>query len=234
MTVLAIDCSGPVCAAAIADESGQTILAQYSEDIGRGHAERLPAIAENVLDEAGMTLPDLTRISVTIGPGSFAGIRVGVSFARGLALALGVPAVGVSTLAAIGVPLAQANNARILVLLDARRRGLFAAGYGPDGTAWLDPVELTVKQAADTAATGNFLLAGSGADLLVEELPFLGGRVVRRDQTPSIAVVAAMGAQLDPATALPEPQYLREADAKPQTGFALPRTLEPADGRQPL
>ncbi|MGQ3295635.1 MAG: tRNA (adenosine(37)-N6)-threonylcarbamoyltransferase complex dimerization subunit type 1 TsaB, partial [Shinella sp.] len=101
MILLAIDTAGTGCYAALYDTDQDTILGAAGADIGRGHAERLMDFVDAALDAAGMTLQDIGRIAVTVGPGSFTGIRVGVAAARGLALALGVPAVGVSTLAAL-------------------------------------------------------------------------------------------------------------------------------------
>jgi tRNA threonylcarbamoyladenosine biosynthesis protein TsaB len=104
---LAIDCSARFCAVALHDAGEGRIVASASPDIGRGHAEKLPAVLEEVLADAGVDLSQVGRIGVTIGPGSFAGIRVGVAFARGLALALDVPALGVGSLEAIAVPAAR-------------------------------------------------------------------------------------------------------------------------------
>jgi tRNA threonylcarbamoyladenosine biosynthesis protein TsaB len=107
---LAIDCSAIHCAVAVHKGDGDRILAEESPAIGRGHAEKLPAILQSVLAAAGVGLPAIERIGVTVGPGSFAGIRVGVAFARGLALALAVPVVGVGSLEAMAIPSAQARG----------------------------------------------------------------------------------------------------------------------------
>ena len=107
MLTLAIDCSARLCAVALHQGDTDAILAAASPDIGRGHAEQLPAILQSVLDRAARELGDVERIGVTVGPGSFAGIRVGVAFARGLALALSVPCVGVGSLEAIAIPAAR-------------------------------------------------------------------------------------------------------------------------------
>src|SRR3954453_13483883 len=101
MRLLVIDTSGPECATGIYDAGASQMLAMRSETIGKGHAEVLPGMIEAVVGEAGVPLGALDRIAVTIGPGSFTGIRVGVAMARGLALSLGIPAVGVTTLAVV-------------------------------------------------------------------------------------------------------------------------------------
>ncbi|SDC50826.1 tRNA (adenosine(37)-N6)-threonylcarbamoyltransferase complex dimerization subunit type 1 TsaB [Ruegeria marina] len=91
--VLAFDTSAAHCAAALL--VGDRIVAARAEDMGRGQAERLIPLLEEVLQEAGKTWRDLTAIGVGVGPGNFTGIRISVAAARGLALALGIPAVGV-------------------------------------------------------------------------------------------------------------------------------------------
>ncbi|MCV2888015.1 tRNA (adenosine(37)-N6)-threonylcarbamoyltransferase complex dimerization subunit type 1 TsaB [Ruegeria aquimaris] len=91
--VLAFDTSAAHCAAALL--VGDRIVATRTEDMGRGQAERLFPLLEEVLAEAGKTWRDLTAIGVGVGPGNFTGIRISVSAARGLALALDIPAVGI-------------------------------------------------------------------------------------------------------------------------------------------
>ncbi|SEK66716.1 tRNA threonylcarbamoyl adenosine modification protein YeaZ [Roseovarius azorensis] len=96
---LGFDTSAAHCAAALL--SGDRVLVSHAEDMGRGQAERLMPLLEEVLAAGGATWSDLTRIGVGIGPGNFTGIRISVAAARGLALALGIPAIGISTLDAI-------------------------------------------------------------------------------------------------------------------------------------
>ena len=109
MIVLAIDTAGTGCFAAVYDDSTDTLLASAGADIGRGHAELLMGFIDQALAKSGKVLADIGRIAVTVGPGSFTGIRVGVAAARGFALALGVPAVGVTTLSAIAEAARAAN-----------------------------------------------------------------------------------------------------------------------------
>ncbi|MCM2563497.1 tRNA (adenosine(37)-N6)-threonylcarbamoyltransferase complex dimerization subunit type 1 TsaB [Lutimaribacter sp. EGI FJ00015] len=107
-TILAFDTSAAHCAAALL--SSGRIAVQRSEEMGRGQAERLMPLLQEVMDSAGVKWADLSRIGVGVGPGNFTGIRISVAAARGLALSLGVPAIGVSTFDAIRhrVPRARA------------------------------------------------------------------------------------------------------------------------------
>lgn len=227
MQVLAIDCAQRFCSAALYDAGAGHVRAALSPDIGRGHAERLPGVVGEVLSAAGATFSDIDRIAVTLGPGSFAGIRVGVAFARGLALALKVPVVGVSSLLAIGEPVARREKRAVLVAIDARRDRLWSAVIAPDGSTTDAPAEVDPAAVAAALSRHRYLLAGNAGDVLraaaadrfamaaIPEFPC---------DAPAIADVAAIGARLDPAGHPAEPAYLRAADAKPQAGFAIARS----------
>lgn len=101
MRILALDTSGPYCAVALL--SGGACLESLAEDMPRGQAERLLPLAQEVLARHDMVMRDLDAVAVGIGPGNFTGIRISVAAARGLALALEIPAVGVSTLDAMAL-----------------------------------------------------------------------------------------------------------------------------------
>lgn len=198
MILLAIDAAGTrlQLALAKADGSVDTLV----EDMPKGHAERIfPAIAE-LLARNGAAYADLGRIAVTTGPGSFTGVRVGLSAARGLGLALGIPVVGVPTLEAIS--LASPPGRPTSVLLDARR-----------GEAWFQRFS-----APGVPAAGTELLpmetARARAGPAALEMPF-----------PDIAALAGHAAGLDPGTHRPDPVYIREADAKPQDGARIARIV---------
>ena len=178
------------------------------------------ALVDDALAQAGRTLADLSRIAVTVGPGSFTGIRVGVAAARGFALALGIEAVGVTTLSVLAAAHRQAESssaANVVAVMDARRGEVYAQVFGPDGSALTEPAELAIAEAG--LLPGRFAadVTGSGAPLLSGEAEGSGP-----DHFP-VALVARLGADLAPGAARPKPLYLRAPDARPQTGFALSR-----------
>lgn len=214
MIVLAIDTAGPGCYAALYDLAGETVLGAAGAEIGRGHAERLMEFVDAALDAASMDLPAVERIAVTIGPGSFTGIRVGVAAARGLALALGVPAVGVSTFSALAAD--RLTGTPLLVAIDAKRDEVYWQLFAADGAEASAPGIAFVEQARAVAAAHDGAVVGSAAALLRD------GAAQEADGV-SIAAVARLGARLDPDKHLPKPLYLRGPDAKPQAGFALRR-----------
>ena len=144
MRVLAIDTALEACAAAVLD-TGRGLTSR-SLPMMRGHAEALMPLVATVMSTAGGEFSDLDRIAVTVGPGSFTGLRVGVAAARGLALAAGKPAVGLSTLAALAAPFFDADDAKaLLAVIDARHdqvyynRDLCVTGRAgiTDAAAWL-------------------------------------------------------------------------------------------------
>lgn len=222
MLTLAIDCSAKFCSVALYRDGEDRILAAASPDIGRGHAEQLPAVLQSVLTEAGVDLSQVERIGVTIGPGSFAGIRVGVAFARGLALALGVPVVGVGSLEAIAVPAARRNGKAMMAVLDAKRAHVWAILVEVDGALIAPAAELSPEAAVALTLDTGCAIIGSGAAVLADINPSLASRIVDDLVAPKIEDVARLAAALDPASNPAEPRYLRDADAKPQAGFVLP------------
>lgn len=204
--ILALDTCLTACSAAILD--GGTVLAARSEAMPRGHQERLAPLVRELAGEAGVAFPDLTRIGVTVGPGSFTGLRVGVAFAKGMGAALGVPVIGVGTLEAM----AHGRDGFVVAAIDARRGQLYLQLFG-DGAALTAPDALTAGDAAARIAEvyhgGPATLVGTGATLLEGVIP--GAAVDVPDGPDPIAVARlAAVAPIRPV----RPLYLRAPDAK--------------------
>ena len=213
MLVLAIDTSGPECAAGIYDSENNRLIAFRSETIGKGHAELLPGLVEASIAEAGLRLADIARIAVTVGPGSFTGIRVGVALARGLAVALKIPAIGVSTLQVVAEPHLNEAGGPLLAAIDARREALYVQAFDNNGAPLSAPAELAYDDARAIAVQHGAKAVGSGAAILAGTSP------PQVDSFP-LDMVGRIGARL-PASTKAQPVYIRGADAKPQTGFAV-------------
>ncbi|MCC8931657.1 tRNA (adenosine(37)-N6)-threonylcarbamoyltransferase complex dimerization subunit type 1 TsaB [Rhizobium sp. 'Codium 1'] len=214
MIVLAIDTAGVDCAAAVFESETGKMLGRVSETIGRGHAERLMAMIDDALAEAKLTLTDVERIGVTVGPGSFTGIRVGVAAARGLALALGVECVGVSTLEVLART-ASSSEKPVLAAINAHRDQVYAQGFERDVPQG-EPLLLELDDYLARATAPGVVLVGSASTLVndreAETAP---------DHYP-IDLVARISATAK-AQGKPRPLYLRGPDAKPQAGFAVSR-----------
>lgn len=212
MRVLVIDTALGACTAAVFDDA--TEMVARSEIMARGHQERLGGIVQAVLHAAGGP-QTLDRIGVTVGPGSFTGLRVGLAFAQGLGLALDRPVIGLGTLEG----LARSINAPGLTaaVIDARREQVYLQLFR-DAVALTEPEALSVEAAsariAAARAYGEALtLAGSGAALLAQAWP--DARVLPLE-APTPAALAALTVAAD-ADGAARPLYLRPPDAKPPT-----------------
>src|SRR5262245_11412391 len=168
MIVLGLDTCLNACSVAVLD--GDRVLARDCEPMARGHQERLAPMAEAVMAAAALPFSRLQRVGATVGPGSFTGLRVGVAFAKGLASALGIPAVGVGSLEA----LAAEAGGLVAAAIDARRDQLYLQVF-EDGAPLMAPDVLPLGVAAARLAElvqGRALtLVGSGAPLLAEAAP---------------------------------------------------------------
>lgn len=223
MNLLAIDTASTLCAACVIDAASGAEEGRAVRDLGKGHAEHLAAVAADALAQAGIGYADLGRIAVSVGPGSFTGVRVGVAFARGLALALKVPATGVTTLEALAAEARATFGARpVLAAIDAGRGEINAALYDELGTSLYGPAVTTLSDAAMLAADRAPVLAGTAALAVADAA---GGTFAIGPQaaTADVAVYARLAAARPPDGTRPSPLYLRAADAKPQAGFVLPR-----------
>jgi len=220
MIILAIDTAGSGCFAAVYDSGTGTVLASAGADIGRGHAEQLMGFIDEALVACGKVLADIHRIAVTVGPGSFTGIRVGVAAARGFALALNVPAVGITTLAAIAEAAREANPGRaILATIDAKRDELYCQSFEADGTPRSEALMLEIAEAQRLFADFDGVICGTAAKHLTDQTPASAAQTDLTD----IRLVARLAAAADPSQGKPSPLYLRGPDVKSQAGFAVAR-----------
>lgn len=221
MRLLAIDTASEACAVALID--GDRFLVR-SEIVGRGHAELLIGQIEAVLGEAGLKAADLDRIAVTVGPGSFTGLRVGIAAARGLALATGKTAVGLSTLAVHAeAARAIAGDRAVFALVDAGRGEVYGALYAADGSE-MSAAEAASGQIFASRVGADVVLAGSGADIVVAALPMdVVPLVAHRDKSVDMAALCRLGARVEAGSHPPRPLYVRPPDAKPQTAAQVAR-----------
>src|SRR5216110_972783 len=140
MLVLAIDTALAACAAAVLDTRRGAIIASETLALTRGHAEAVMPLIARVMVQADIEFAALDRIAVTIGPGSFTGLRVGISAARGIALAAAKPAIGLSTLSALAAPhVAARANHTIIAAIDARNEQVYFHVFAANGTTIVSP-----------------------------------------------------------------------------------------------
>lgn len=201
MLVLSIDATlGPVSAAVYDTADGRCVVRR--DDGLDGRAERLPKLVADLLAEAEVAPADLDRIAVTVGPGGFTGVRVGIAFARGFALVHPLPVVGVDTLTALALAEGPLEGG-VLAFVHGRRGRLLTRRFDHAGSA-LGPIEEIDAAALATLAPGA-LLAGPDADRLAP------GRA--SVTAVSVAALARHAAALNPAEHPPEPRYAAPPDA---------------------
>src|SRR4030088_2547816 len=148
MLILAIDTALDACAAGVLDTTAGELIAQESQPMKRGHAEALMPLIARVIKQSGIAFASLDRIAVTTGPGSFTGLRVGLSAARGIALAAGKPVVGLTTLAAYAAPIVTENGAHpIISAIDARHDHVYFQVVGGDGSSLIRPQVAPIAEA---------------------------------------------------------------------------------------
>ncbi len=192
-----------------AAEASETILMQ------RGHAEALLPLIDRVMAQAGFAA--LGRVAVTVGPGSFTGLRVGIAAARAIGMACNVPVVGVSTLAALAAPVILAQKPGLVAAaIDAGHGNVYSAAFGPDGRAIVAPRVASVREAVRLLGSGPIRMAGSGAPLLAIEAwsGHLVAEVVGETVAPDIIFVARLGLLADPSRSPARPLYLKPPDIK--------------------
>lgn len=224
--ILAIDtCLGAVSAAlAWREGDGGTRVASDWETCRGGHAERLMPMIAVLLAEAGISGRDVRRIAVTLGPGTFTGVRTGIAAARGLALACGAEIVGESSLAVIAAGLDDGDDTGIAVAVDARKGDVFLQLFANARQATTEPLLLPVAEAAARLAGRRWRIVGSAAEHLADCAVKLGAGVVDvlSSVEPDAASLLALAPSLTPLAAV-TPLYLRAPDAVPQAGKAVPR-----------
>ena len=216
MIILAVDTALGACSAALL--SGERVLAHEHREMARGHAEALAPMVEQLMRQAGVAFSEVDRIGVTTGPGTFAGQRVGIAFARALALALKKPANGVTTLDVMAAEALSRTGASWAIAAGDAKRGEIYLGVRNRGGSLLEPVLIPLSEAPARVvsfASDNgpaVTLAGTATEALLPLLhPLLPtDSMVRQPDAIFVAQLAAAA----PAGPSPKPLYLRPPDAK--------------------
>ncbi len=196
---LAIDTAAPRLQLALVLADGH--VDELVEDIAKGHAEILFDRIATLLARNGVTYENLDRIAVTTGPGSFTGLRIGLSAARGLGLARNIPVLGIPSLLAVSL---NVTAGPVAVLVDARRGEAYFEAFPAPGVIDAGPRLLPIDEAR---------AAISPAATLIES-PFA-----------AIGAMARFAAEADPLAFPPHATYVRDADAKPQDAARIPRRI---------
>jgi tRNA threonylcarbamoyl adenosine modification protein YeaZ len=212
MILLAVDTALASCSACVYDSTTNKILSEERELMERGHAEALPPMVARVMAKSGLGYKDLNRIAVTTGPGTFTGVRIGLSFARAMGLACNIRVLGLHTLLATQVAVSQAK----LPIIVAHKSGSSDFIHILNSNISNNIEISNWNEFGSLIPVGPHLVVGTAAAEIV-------ARSGRSDlmldpiyDLPSAMGFAAYAAGQPEPTLMPEPVYLRDADAKPQ------------------
>jgi len=225
-TLLAIDTATDACSVAVL--AGGAITAHRSAAMARGHAEALMPMVIETLKAAGRAFADVTAVGVTVGPGAFTGLRIGLSAARGIGLAAGIPVIGATTMEVLAhaVPATERAAASVVSAIESKRADLYIQCFGSDLAPLGEPASVMPEALAEHLPDGPLVLAGDGAARVAEALNAPDRLTLSASgPDPDARVLAELAAaQLDDAGAAaadmapPEPLYLRPPDAKRPAG----------------
>ena len=223
-TLLALDTATSGCSVCVwrTNQGEGQVLAQESLAMARGQAQELMVMVDRVLVQAGVEPADLSAVAVTRGPGAFTGLRIALATAKGFALAVGVPCVGVTTLEAIAaaVPSEELAGTFVLTCVESKREDLYVQLFDSALTPLCEPVaadgaalaalltkDATFVGVGDGAVRAQEMLAAQGIDLRLSPAPGL-------PDTRIVAEIAAGRCDIEADAPPPEPLYLRPPDAK--------------------
>ncbi len=219
MTILLIETSARLCSVAISVDG--MVVAERVDDSGRSHASLTAPFIRELLDEKGLKATDLNAVAVSSGPGSYTGLRVGVSTAKGIAFGAGIPLIGIGTLdilAEEATGLVTDGIRTIIPLLDARRMEVFTASYSQEGRRLTEvrPEIVTEDSFAAEKSEGHVLYIGDAVEKCRSILTREGDILVQ--STPKAATMARLAEvaykeKRFEDTAYFEPFYLKEFQA---------------------
>ena len=216
MRVLALDSALARCAAAVV--VSEDVQATRQVDAAQGHAALLPAMVRDVLAEAQTAATSLDLVAITVGPGSFTGIRAGLALAHGLALAAGLPVIGVSVGEALADSLPHLGERQLWIAIDSRRSRIFLERDGQISAELLDALPVPL---------GKIALAGDAAALVAARLAARDFDVMLTDaRLPSarhVALVATRRFRGDLRPLPAQPLYIDPPEAKLPAGGLRPR-----------
>ena len=223
MKILAVETSTMLGGVAVMDDSGGLIV-EMRLNVKTAHSERLMTVIDHALKQAGLTVPDIDVFGIAIGPGSFTGLRIGLSTVKGLSFATGKPVVSVPTLEAFAWNFPYSAHP-VCVMLDARKKEVYAAVFKWKDNGFERVVEETSVRPSDLVKTfdGPVVFAGEGASLYKESIiEIAGGNAIlapKQSMVPSPANVAFLGLRkaangdfAEPAGLLPF--YIRKSEAE--------------------
>jgi tRNA threonylcarbamoyladenosine biosynthesis protein TsaB len=176
--ILSIETSTSICSVAIHEQGELLALAEIMEP--GAHAEKLVSLVDAALKQANLRLVDLAAVAVSQGPGSYTGLRIGVSTAKGIAYALDIPLIGINTLQAMAASQQLAEGEYVVAVLDARRKEVYTQTFG-DSLQQLSPIEAVVLEEGvfgSVLEKGKVYFVGDGVEKVKEEVQHVNAQFV--------------------------------------------------------
>jgi tRNA threonylcarbamoyl adenosine modification protein YeaZ len=213
---LALDTSGPACSVAVWNMQSGSLTGKWLQPMERGHAEALTVMVEQCLEESEIGFEQIGRVVVCTGPGSFAGLRVGLAAAKGYGLALDIPVIGISSFDCFEAEARSAGATSVIaVVMDGRRGEVFSRQE--EGEAVRKPLEELSPRDFDGVST----LVGPFAEQVAARIAWPPEKIMAMDALVPVERLALLGSAASPTSNGPSLQYIRGADAKPGAGFTV-------------
>ncbi len=222
VTVLALDSATDACSAAIWRDGG--LVAHAFTRQRHGHAEILLPMIRDIMGQARQDFATLDLIATTVGPGSFTGLRIGLSSARALALAAGKPIIGLTTLEAVAAAQPPFDGA-LLVAIDSRRDDIYVQLFSSALAPLSPPAAMRAADIEAILPVGPVAIAGNATDAVLRAAPSRNLQVTGGPELPDAGILARCAAEkyhdLSGSEPPPDPLYLRPPDAKLPTRASL-------------
>ncbi|AZQ60858.1 tRNA (adenosine(37)-N6)-threonylcarbamoyltransferase complex dimerization subunit type 1 TsaB [Flammeovirga pectinis] len=216
--ILSIDTSTTVCSVALHTLEGQ-LLSYYEQHIDKSHSEYLAVMIQNVTENAGINMSELSAVAVSEGPGSYTGLRIGASTAKGLCFTLDIPLLGVSTLKSMALQISYTTDAEDIIcpMLDARRMEVYTALYTKGMEELLSPQPMVMDENSLSDVKARLVYFGNGAEKCQELLDNRPTKLIK-NIVPSAQFIGELAVELYKAedfkdVAYWEPEYLKEFQA---------------------
>lgn len=201
MLILAFDTTAAACSVALWRDG--VVLQRAHAVMDYGQAEALMPMIVDTMAAAGLAYEALDRIAVTIGPGSFTGVRVGLAAARGIAMATDKPVVGVTTMDVLAH--AVPDSAGVIVAIDTKRGDFFMQKFTSTRDAVGEIATLTPEEMKAWVGAGSWVVSGNGTNTVVEAS---GALASGADFLPDVSVLARLAAARTPQVGGPLPLYV--------------------------
>jgi tRNA threonylcarbamoyladenosine biosynthesis protein TsaB len=207
--ILGIDTAFGSVSVCVVDSLDFEPIALTELALERGHAEALVPVIKDVLGSSGLNFGNLGRVAVSTGPGSFTGVRIGLSAARAIGLVAGIKVVGVSTLSAFAAPL-LGESPLLVSVVEARNGQVYFQSFDCSGATLAGPSVGAVRDVLSKLGSGPASLVGNAATRVAREAALLGRPVSSVSQTssPRVADVARLGGLSCVADCPPRPSYI--------------------------